>query len=470
MKTNLTGFALLGAFALAGCGDKDADSTVVEVNNIPTANAGDDITQGADESVVLDGAGSFDADGDTLTYVWSFEYVPEGSALLEQGQDAFFPNNSTDAVSSSFSPDVVGTYVAALKVHDTAAWSVADYVVIVTETPETIPVADAGTDIVANKGDTVCTDGSGSYDPTGKDLTYLWSVVDIPELSTLDNSGLTDADASAMCFTADARGVYTFGLQVSNGLATSLSDAVNVTSVGDNGEPVANAGNDKVGQDCTWHGLDATSSVDPDGDSLKYFWELQSKPSDSETSSDDSFNPDRYNSNPTFFADTAGVYVLSLTVFDGENWSSPDIISITAGERSFNSPPVVSIATPDTVDAGAACCEPSGYVYNCEECTSQTVNLGDLVTITDPDNDPVTIVWESIEGSAVFVDVTDPGTNIAIDDLEPTEPLVTDDIEIQLSMTATDCTGAVTVATVTQIVQCRGADETDTGIDCVSEE
>lgn len=467
MKNHMTGFALLGALVAVGCGDKDVDTSAVEVNNAPSADAGEDITQSADLKVELDGAKSFDEDGDPLTYLWSFEFLPEGSQLTNE---SFFPNNSTDGVASGFQPDVVGTYVVALKVHDTRLWSQPDYVVIVTETPESIPVADAGQDVTANVGDTVCTDGSGSYDPTGMELSHVWSIVATPELSTLDASGLTGADTAEMCFTADARGVYTFGLQVSNGLTTSLSDAVNVTAVGDNGEPVANAGDDKVGQDCTWHAMSGGNSADPDGDSLKYFWELQSKPADSEASSEGSFNPSRYEESPTFFADTAGVYVLSLTVHDGENWSDPDLITITAGERSFNSPPVVSINVPDTIDAGQACCEPSGYVYNCEDCTNQTVNLEDLITITDPDNDPYTVVWEAVEGSVTFVDTTDVGTNMLLEDATPTEPQVTDDIEYDFQLTVTDCTGAVTVGEVTQIVQCTGADENDTAIDCEAED
>ena len=63
MKNHMTGFALLGALVAVGCGDKDADTSVVEVNNAPTADAGEDITQSADLKVDLDGAKSFDEDG-----------------------------------------------------------------------------------------------------------------------------------------------------------------------------------------------------------------------------------------------------------------------------------------------------------------------------------------------------------------------------------------------------------------------
>lgn len=466
MKTHMIGLALFGAIALSGCKD-EVDTGVAEVNATPIANAGPDQVVPADVAVLLEGTASFDEDGDSLSYTWSFEFVPEGSALTV---DSITPNGDGSASAPSFQPDVVGTYVLGLKVNDGKLWSDPDFVVIKTETPEDLPVANAGVDQVVDQGSSVCLDGSESYDPSGLPLTYYWGIVSLPELSDLESGDLTNADTSEMCFVADARGIYTFTLEVSNGLVTSLADAANVTAVGDNGEPIANAGEDKAGQDCTWHALNATGSVDPDGDSLKYFWEIQSKPSASAVHNDSSFNPDRYSPSPTFFADQAGVYVLSLTVFDGTNWSVPDILTLTIGERSFNSPPVVSIATPPTIDAGAACCEPSGYIYDCEECTTQTTSLGTGVTINDPDNDPYTILWEEVEGSVTFTDPTDLNTNLKLDDIEPSEPQVTDDNQFEIQLTVTDCTGEATVATVIQIATCTGADETDTGIDCVTEE
>ena len=466
MKTHTFGLALFGIVALGGCKD-EVDSAAVEVNTIPVANAGPDQAIPADVAVVLDGTASFDEDGDPLSYTWGFEFVPEGSALTA---DSIVPNGDASSSSPTFQPDVIGTYVLSLKVNDSKLYSAPDFVVIRTETPEDLPVADAGDDQVIEQGASICLDGSESYDPKGLSLTYIWSIVSLPELSDLSSAALTGADSAEMCFTADARGIYTFTLEVSNGLVTSLADAANVTAVGDNGEPIANAGEDKSGQDCTAQALNGGSSVDPDGDSLEYFWEIQAKPGVSKAHNDSSFNPDRYSKNPTFYADQAGVYVLSLTVFDGTNWSVPDILTLTIGERSFNSKPVVSISTPSSLDAGQACCEPSGYIYDCEECTSQTTNLGSLVTINDPDKDPYTILWEVVSGSVTFTDPTDVDTNLKLEDIEPSEPQVTDDNQFEIQLTVTDCTGESTVATVIQIATCTGADETDTGIDCASEE
>ncbi len=66
----------LSVFMLSGCGGGGGGA--------PVADAGPDqsVTTGA--TVTLDGSGSTDADGDSLTYSWSLTSVPTGTALLFQ--------------------------------------------------------------------------------------------------------------------------------------------------------------------------------------------------------------------------------------------------------------------------------------------------------------------------------------------------------------------------------------------------
>ena len=101
---------------LLGCNEPE-----VVVNDAPLANAGDAITQPADQKVTLDGRASYDKNGDSLEYHWTFDFLPSGSALHEK--TAPFSVNHTDEGSTSFQPDSVGTYIVKLEVFDGQLYS-----------------------------------------------------------------------------------------------------------------------------------------------------------------------------------------------------------------------------------------------------------------------------------------------------------------------------------------------------------
>jgi hypothetical protein len=78
-----------------------------------------DVAVGA--QVELDGSGSEDADGDTLTYAWTLKTRPTGStAALD----------SATAQKPKFTADQAGSYVAELTVNDGTEDSAADSVTI----------------------------------------------------------------------------------------------------------------------------------------------------------------------------------------------------------------------------------------------------------------------------------------------------------------------------------------------------
>lgn len=83
--------------------------TASVANAAPVANAG--ITQNvvAGSVVTLDGSTSSDANGDTLTYVWTLPAKPAGSTASL---------SSTNSVKPTFTADIAGTYVASLMVND----------------------------------------------------------------------------------------------------------------------------------------------------------------------------------------------------------------------------------------------------------------------------------------------------------------------------------------------------------------
>jgi hypothetical protein len=95
--------------------------TITAANSVPVANAGPDQSVSPGQTVTLNGSGSSDADGNALTYFWSFTARPVGSTATL---------NSPTTVMPSFVADVQGTYVVQLVVNDGTVNSVPDSVTI----------------------------------------------------------------------------------------------------------------------------------------------------------------------------------------------------------------------------------------------------------------------------------------------------------------------------------------------------
>lgn len=432
---------------------RDKSSAVVNSDNTPpVADAGSDQTLSADEEIRLDGGSSFDPDGDALSYSWSFSRVPEGSSLLENS-GAFSTNNMATAI-TSFVPDTMGTYIVALAVTDAKGVTSSPDSVIISVSEGALPIAVAGVDQNVVEGETVVLDGSGSYDPLGRSLTYEWGVASAPAGST---AALQDNSSVATSFTPDLAGSYLLSLTVNSGVNISNPDVlvVKVASANPQG-PVAAAATaaNAVLEDCMQIPLDGSASSDQNGDTLSYFWSLQEKPGTS-SSSNLSFN-DRTAQSPTFYADVGGEYIVSLAVNDGNEWSSPDLISLSVAERVANSAPAVNAGNALTIDAGDAECEPSGYSYSCNACDNVVLNLGQGASVNDPDGDTYATSWSVLSGDADVSDESELTSTLTLKNAEPEEPGVCTATTYELQLSATDCPGTTTTDVVTFTVNCCG--------------
>ncbi|KAB2835681.1 MAG: hypothetical protein F9K48_03745 [Candidatus Brocadia sp.] len=296
--------------------------TISTQNSAPMAEAGADQTPHVTDTVILNGAGSTDVDGDLLTYMWTFNSKPNGSTATL---------SDVTAVNPTFTIDKAGTYMVSLIVNDGTVNSPPDTVTI--STLNSAPVANAGPDQTPHVTDTVALNGAVSTDVDGDLLTYTWTFTAIPAGS---NAVLDDVNAVNPIFTVDKAGTYVVSLIVNDGTVDSNQMAT-VTISTLNSAPVANAGQDQMVYVNDPVTLDGSGSTDVDGDLLAYTWAFTAKPADSTATLNDP-----HAVNPTFTADKAGTYVMSLMVNDGTVDSQPDTVVIS----TVNTAPIAD-AGPD---------------------------------------------------------------------------------------------------------------------------
>ena len=308
---------LVGSIVLVSLPMKNwAIAPVCSPNTAPVANAGPDQTVTHAIPVMLNGNGSYDPDGDLLTYKWEIISKPVGSEVSLD-----YP----DSVNPSFIPDLIGEYVFQLAVtdyHCLLSYSLTSFDQVIVSTTNTAPVADAGDDQTLTQiGSTVQLDGTGSSDFDGDTITYSWTWVSKPAGSSATLSGPSSWNPT---FIADVHGDYKISLIVTDVFrASSPPDSVKISFT--NVKPVADAGGDQSVEVGDIVVLDGGGSTDANNDPLTFKWSLVSSPPGSLTKLSNSTSV-----NPSFVPDLPGDYVVSLTVNDGLLSSEPDNVTIIA--------------------------------------------------------------------------------------------------------------------------------------------
>ena len=191
---------------LYGYGLVDADEAVPPApNDPPVANAGGSYTGTEDVAITFDGSGSYDLNGDSLTYAWDFGDGSRGTSV-----------NPTHAYTAG------GTYTVTLVVNDGKADSEPSTTTATITEVNDAPVADAGSGQNVVVGKVVTFNGSGSYDPDGTISRYNWTFGDettgtgittthtygtageyTVELTVTDDGGSTDTDTALVTVTEE---------------------------------------------------------------------------------------------------------------------------------------------------------------------------------------------------------------------------------------------------------------------------
>lgn len=334
--------------------------------NPPVAVAGEDQTAIVGETVTLDGSGSYDVDGDVLTYDWSQRGGP--TLELEDSEEA----------TTTFVPAVPGTYSFVLTVFDGSFFSYDTVTVEVFDgAGNTRPVAvitpeETSTAVVER----VTLDGSQSHDAEGSPLTYRWEQLSGP------TANLIGATTSSVRVNSMSPGVVVLSLVVNDGQLDSRPALAKVFVTDGSARPVAVAKGPAFALLGASHELDGSESHDPQGALLTYQW----------TQVEGTFlaleRPGTVN--PTFTPTAAGTYVFQLVVNNGLFDSEPDTIEIEVGN---NRPPLAVIEGP------------------VETFVGESIHLTGQRSV-DPDGDELTFAWSIVSGgdgaSLLGADTTQP--------------------------------------------------------------
>jgi hypothetical protein len=280
--------------------------------------------------VTLDGSGSRDENNDTLTYLWEMTAKPTGSVAAL---------SSNTSAKPQFTADLAGTYTITLVVDDGKVKSPVSSATVVASITNSAPAANAGVNQNVQIGKVVTLDGTASSDANSDTLRYKWTLLGKPSSSA---AVLSSTSSPNPTFTADVIGIYTIGLVVNDGQIDSTMVPVTVVVSSSNSAPVANAGLAQSVVVAALVNLDGTGSTDANNDPITYKWSWGSKP----TGSSAALSADGI-SKPTFTADKAGTYVLTLVVNDGK--TNSDISSVTVTASVANAAPVANAGTNQNV-------------------------------------------------------------------------------------------------------------------------
>jgi hypothetical protein len=292
-----------------GAGNGNGQATP-KANLAPLADAGLDRAVLAGQTVVLDGSGSVDPDGDPVVFSWEIVTRPIDSNAQLSDPKAVRPN---------FTADMPGAYEFSLTLDDGYVLGAPDHVTV--STANVAPAADAGSDDAVPQGAAAMLDGTGSSDGNGDRITYSWLLVGKPSGSVAEFSDPANPQSS---FLTDLPGDYVAELTVNDGWATSAAGRVTLST--GNVAPAAHAGWDLATAATGQIALEAEESFDANGDPLSFRWTVLSAPENARYQIRNSTERRAF----LLFED-AGTYVVQLTATDDSGAAGFDTAIVSDG-------------------------------------------------------------------------------------------------------------------------------------------
>jgi MYXO-CTERM domain-containing protein len=337
-----------------------ATVNVLNVNRAPVAVVAPvgAVAERSMPTITLNGSGSTDGDGDTLTYAWS---QTSGPSVTLSGANS--------AQASFAMPEVTAdtTYAFKLTVSDGKASSTATVSVTILNVNRP-PELSTPTTVLAKARDSVTLTATGT-DPDGDPITYSWTQVGG------DPVVLSGANSASATFTApnvQTLSTLSFRVTVSDGNATTSED-VTVTVNAANRAPVVVVTPSFESPERTQITLSAVGTTDADGDLLTYSWAQLGGPVLALT---DTFSQTLTVELPDVAIDT--LFVFAVTVDDGYETVTLETSVLV---HSVDQAPTLTASPSITAPARG------------------TVTLE--ASATDPDGDAITYAWTQIPGDTV---------------------------------------------------------------------
>jgi hypothetical protein len=213
--------------------------------------------------VTLDGSGTFDQDGDVLTYDW-VQTAGTPVTLID-----------ADTATPTFTAPLVGaggdTLTFELTVDD-GSDSASSTVNVIVENVNHDPIAMAGDDQTKDEGASVTLDGTGSNDPDSDSLTYSWMQAggSVVVLSNPNSATPTFTAPQVVGVTSET---LVFELTVEDGYGGVDTDQVAITVLDTNAPPACELGRPSISM--LWppnhkmHAISIVGVTDPENDGVQ---------------------------------------------------------------------------------------------------------------------------------------------------------------------------------------------------------